>query len=369
MAASQIYPNREFWVGKRVLVTGHTGFKGAWLSLWLHRLGAQVTGIALPPVTTPNLFNLAGVANITKTHMHEIRDAAGVTAIMRATDPDIVFHLAAQPLVLAGYTDPLETFSSNVMGTAHVLEAARTCTTVRTVVVVTTDKVYENPENAYPFRETDPLGGHDPYSASKAAAEIVVASYRSSFLKDRGVGVATARAGNVIGGGDWAADRLIPDAVRAWGAGQPLMVRRPNALRPWQHVLEPLAAYLRLAECLHHTPALADSYNFGPAPHAAATVRTVVTYAQRAFGRGDIRWDDGNKGQHESGWLALETAKARHRLSVGPRWGLHTGVARTMAWYRRVADGADAAALCHQDIAAFETDAPVVDTPDGKGAR
>lgn len=242
-----------FFNGKKVLITGHTGFKGSWLALWLQQLGAQVTGIALPPATTPNIFSLLGfhqpspINHHLSSYYHDIRDAAGLAARVKEAEPEIVFHLAAQPLVRASYREPLTTFATNVMGTANLLDALRGVTSVRTVVAVTTDKVYRNIEHPYPYREEDPLGGHDPYSASKAASELIVSSYRDAFLAEQGVAIATARAGNVIGGGDWSEDRLIPDAVRAWQSDQPLDIRRPDAIRPWQHVLEPLAGYMALA--------------------------------------------------------------------------------------------------------------------------
>lgn len=349
-----VNPMPDFWRGKRVLLTGHTGFKGAWMALWLHRLGAQVTGISLPPATAPNLFSLASVQTITDSHFCDIRDAAALAALIKNSQPEIVFHLAAQALVHASYRDPLTTFSTNVQGTANVLDALRPLDSTRVVVAITTDKVYKNLEQAYPYRETDVLGGHDPYSASKAAAEIVIASYRDSYLNEKGIAVASARAGNVIGGGDWSADRLIPDAIRAWNTNQPLQIRRPQAIRPWQHVLEPLAGYIKLAEKLWQQPAIAGAYNFGPETHEAATVREVVQLAQSAYGMGQVTWGDGNDGPHEAGWLALEIAKARTVLGVRPRWSLVDTAKRTMHWYRRLEDGAGARALCEADIAAYE---------------
>lgn len=347
-------PAPDFWEGKRVLLTGHTGFKGAWLSLWLRRLGAEVVGVALKPAGSPNLFDEAEIAgHISESHFHDIRDASGLGEIVQNARPEIVFHLAAQSLVLTGYEQPLETFDTNVMGTASLLEALRSCESVRTAVAVTTDKVYENNEEARPFRETDRLGGRDPYSASKAASELVISCYRDAYLKEQGVAVASARAGNVIGGGDWAENRLIPDAVRAWGSGAPLSVRNPEAIRPWQHVLEPLAGYLHLAERIHQNPELADSYNFGPEPQEAATVRDVITQAGSAFGRGETKWGDVSKA-YEAKWLALETEKARRLLGIAPRWKLEEGIERTMAWYRQHLEGADATELCEADITAFE---------------
>jgi CDP-glucose 4,6-dehydratase len=349
-----INPDPAFWRGRRVLLTGHTGFKGGWLTLWLHRLGARVTGIALPPASEPNLYALARMDELCDSHVVDIRDARAVAERIRRAEPEIVFHLAAQALVRAGYEDPLATYAANVMGTAHVLDALRGLESVRATVMVTTDKVYRNLEQAWPYREDDALGGHDPYSASKAASELVIASYRDAWLCAQGVAMASARAGNVIGGGDWAAERLIPDAVRCWQAGKALPIRRPQAIRPWQHVLEPLGGYLRLAETLHARPASAGAYNFGPHTHEAATVRQVIEQARQAYGHGDVLWGDGTEGPHEAGWLALETAQARVALGVRPRWGLEASIDRTMAWYRRQHEGAHARALCEADIQDFE---------------
>lgn len=345
----------SFWRDKRVLLTGHTGFKGGWLALWLLRLGAKVTGIALPPDTTLNLFEVARVASGLDSHFCDIRDAGALAKLIRSTQPDIVLHLAAQPLVRASYRQPLETFSTNVMGTAHVLDALRGLGSVRVAVMVTTDKVYRNKEWCWPYREDDALGGHDPYSASKAASEMVIASYRDAFLKDQGVAVASARAGNVIGGGDWSQDRLIPDAVRAWSGGQVLDVRRPQAIRPWQHVLEPLGGYLDLAQQLWDAPQLAGAFNLGPETSEAATVQTVVELARASFGQGDTVFGDGSSGPHEAGWLALEIAKARTQLGVTQKWRLAESVTRTMAWYKaQLQPGSDARVLCERDIEAYE---------------
>ena len=349
-------PNPDFWRGKRVLLTGHTGFKGSWLALWLQRLGAQVSGVALAPATSPHLFGLARVGASMTSHVCDIRDAPALAALVRASRPEIVLHLAAQALVRTSYRAPIDTFAVNVMGTAHLLEALRGLGGVRAAVVVTTDKVYQNKEWLYPYREDDALGGHDPYSASKAAAELVVASYRDSFLAAEGVAVATARAGNVIGGGDWADDRLIPDAVRAWSQGAALDIRRPDAIRPWQHVLEPLAAYLVLAEKLCQRPALAGAYNFGPATHDAATVRAVVQLAQAQFPGARVLWGDAEAGPHEAGWLALEVAKSRTLLGIAPRWTLAQAVQRSLHWYRQQAGGACARALCLADIEAYQVE-------------
>jgi len=342
-----------FWQGKRVLVTGHTGFKGGWLTLWLKQRGAAVTGLALPPESKPSLFELARVADGIDSHFCDVRDAERLAALVRASQPEIVLHLAAQPLVRAGYREPVVTFASNVMGTVHVLDALRGLDSVRVALMVTTDKVYRNLEHPYPYREDDALGGHDPYSASKAASEIVIASYRDAFLKKQGVAVASARAGNVIGGGDWSEGRLIPDAVRAWSAGQPLHIRRPEAIRPWQHVLEPLHGYLTLTERLWHQPELAGGYNFGPHTHEAATVKEVIELARQTYGQGEFRYSDDGEEVHEAGWLTLETAKARAVIDVQPKWGLAESVERTMNWYRAQQSGGDARGLCLDEIAEY----------------
>ena len=349
-------PDSGFWSGKRVMVTGHTGFKGGWLALWLARLGAEVAGVGLDPYTNPNLFELAGIRNAIATHfIDDIRDAQRLREIVALVQPEIVMHLAAQALVLPAYEDPLGTFATNVQGTANLLDALRGCASLRVAVMITTDKVYENPEDGYPFRETDRLGGYDPYSASKAASEFVIASYRRSFLAGQGVAVASARAGNVIGGGDWANYRLIPDAIRAWQQDTTLQVRRPEATRPWQHVLEPLSGYLCLVERLWADPSLADSYNFGPATSEAATVRHLLHIARAAYGHGEIAWSLDNPVSHEASWLSLDVSRSRYRLGVTPRWDLVECVTRTMNWYRRLAGGMDAAKLCAEDIAGFES--------------
>jgi CDP-glucose 4,6-dehydratase len=344
----------SFWHDKRVLLTGHTGFKGSWLTLWLHRLGAKVTGISLPPVTAPNLYSEAGVGAFCQSHFCDIRDPLTLAELVRAARPEIVFHLAAQPLVRASYRAPLATIETNVMGTAYVLDALRGLDSVRVAVMVTTDKVYRNHAPSRPYREDDALGGHDPYSASKAACEFVIASYRDAFLSAQGVVLASARAGNVIGGGDWSEDRLLPDAVRAWQAGQPLEVRRPQAIRPWQHVLEPLNGYLTLAQSLWQQPALAGAYNFGPEPGGAVPVREVAELARAAYGEGGMRSGDGTEGPQESAWLALDVAKVEQALGITPTLTLTEAVKLTIAWYRAHKDGADARQLCLAEISDFE---------------
>lgn len=348
-------PDSTFWSQKRVFLTGHTGFKGGWLAIWLKRLGADITGIALPPDTEPNLFGLAGVSNGLRSHFCDICAGEETAQRIRNAKPEIVFHLAAEALVRRGYRHPVGTFATNVMGTAHVLDSLRGLDSVRVAVLVTSDKVYRNREGPYPYREGDVLGGHDPYSASKAASEIVSASYRDAFLAAQGVGVATARAGNVIGGGDWAEDRLIPDAVRAWEAKVPLHVRRPEAIRPWQHVLEPLAGYLALAERMWVDPSMAGAWNFGPKTDQETTVRQLIEAARKAYGQGEIHWGDDTGGPHEASRLTLETCKARAFLAVRPRWSLDDAVMKTMDWYRSAAEGLDARKLCETQIEEYGT--------------
>jgi CDP-glucose 4,6-dehydratase len=344
-----------FWRGKRVLITGHTGFKGAWLAFWLQRLGAEVTGIALPAATKPSLFGLLAEESWMHSHEADIRDATLLKTLVQAAHPEIVFHLAAQALVRASYQQPVETFATNVMGTANLLDALRDLPGVRVAVMVTTDKVYQNREWPHPYREDDTLGGHDPYSASKAASELVIASYRASFLDASGIAVASARAGNVIGGGDWSLDRLIPDAVRAWQSGRTLSIRSPGSTRPWQHVLEPLAGYLRMAEILWYQPKLSGAYNFGPNSHEVATVHTVVELARHTYGAGEVDYHGEKNTLHEAGALSLETAKARLILGVEPKWSLPEAVQRTVVWYRNQIAGADARELCAADIDAYES--------------
>lgn len=343
-----------FWRGKRVLLTGHTGFKGAWLHFWLKQLGAHVHGLSLAPNTTPSLYDLLANDGHHAKGIADLRDRMAVQAVVRQADPEIVLHLGAQPLVRAGYREPVETFETNVQGTVNLLDALRAAPDLRAIVVVTTDKVYENAEGGSAFSETDPLGGHDPYSASKAAADIVTSSYRRSYFLPRGVGLASARAGNVIGGGDWAADRLIPDAVRALSSGAALEIRRPQAVRPWQHVLEPLHGYMLLAEALWNRPEIGPAYNFGPDPAATATVREILELCEGHFDLSRIHWGDGSEGPHEAGLLTLDSSKAAEELGFAPRMTLAETVSRTWKWYHGLDHGQSAADLCLADLIAYE---------------
>ena len=349
-----ILPSSRFWDGRQVLVTGHTGFKGSWLVLWLYRLGAEVTGVSLAPPTEPNLFTAANLHRYCRSVIADIRDYDALRQVVDNNRPEVVFHLAAQPLVRRSYRDPLQTFATNTQGTANLLEAVRTVSAARVVVAITTDKVYRDDRHGYPFRETDSLGGHDPYSASKAAAELVIASYRDSFLRTNGAAVATARAGNVIGGGDWSEDRLFPDAVRAWSTEKRLTVRRPEAVRPWQHVLEPLAGYLRLAERLWEHPADSGPYNFGPPPHEATTVREVMDHAMSGFPGSATDYAESPDGPHETHWLSLETAKSSRILGVRSVWPLRKAIDYTVRWYREYYEGKTPRLLCTRDLELFE---------------
>ena len=350
---------REFWRNRRVLVTGHTGFKGAWLSLWLERLGAHVTGFALPPATSPSLFSLASIDTRIDSQLGDVRDPSAVEAAMARARPEVVFHLAAQALVRRSYSDPVGTYATNVMGTAHVLDAARRAPGLRAIVVVTSDKCYDNHEWSRPYREDDAMGGHDPYSSSKACAELVTAAWRRSFFQTPGaqsVGLGSARAGNVIGGGDWADDRLVPDCVRAFAAGNPVILRQPASVRPWQHVLDPLAGYLSLAERLAGDPhTFSEAWNFGPSTDEARPVSWVVDRVGRFWGDG-ARWEaDRGTHPHEAGLLQVDASKARARLGWTPRLSLEEGLRWTVDWYKRVGAGEDAAALTLDQIGRFET--------------
>lgn len=352
------------WARRRVLVTGHTGFKGSWLSLWLAQLGADITGLALPPDTEPSLFEQAGVTGELDSRFVDVRDAAALDAAVAEVRPEVVFHLAAQPLVRRSYAEPVLTYATNVMGTVHLLEALRRVGSARAVVVVTTDKCYLNRERQAPYREDEPLGGHDTYSGSKAAAELVAASYRASFFPaerfaEHGTALATARAGNVIGGGDWSEDRLVPDIVRAFSTGRILRIRHPWAVRPWQHVLDSLSGYLLLAQSLlAHGPRDAEAFNFGPAQEGAVPVADVVALAAHAWSsRGGARpsWEmDVGDHPHEAGLLRLDSGKAHARLAWRPRLSITEAIDWTMDWHVAAARGEDARSLAVGQIRAYQ---------------
>lgn len=354
--------NETFWDRKRVLITGNTGFKGSWLTLWLSELGANVTGIGLKPNTTPNLYDQGDIRQrVERQHNVDIQDANAIKGIVNECQPQIVIHLAAQPLVRESYRDPLGTWATNVQGCLNLLEALKDIEHKCSVVMVTTDKVYENKEWDFGYRENDQLGGHDPYSASKAAAEIAIASWRRSFCGEnthqtKYLAIATARAGNVIGGGDWAEDRIMPDAIRSLAANRPIEVRNPRATRPWQHVLEPLSGYLCLAKTLansqndeHKSKLYCSTFNFGPLVEANQTVSELINTTLKYW---PGKWEDKSdtQGPHEAGRLNLQIDKAMHQLGWMPQWKFDRTVARTVDWYRSVNEGKDATQCCLEDI-------------------
>jgi CDP-glucose 4,6-dehydratase len=345
-----------FWKGRRVLVTGHTGFKGSWLVLLLRKLDAHVAGLAVPPATSPSLFDLAAVADGIDHRIGDVTRLAEVEAMFARQRPEIVLHLAAQSLVRESYRNPVLTYATNVLGTVHVLDAARRCDSVRAVVVVTSDKCYENREGVWPYRESDRLGGHDPYSNSKSCAELVTDAYRRSFFDpsrhaEHGVGIASARAGNVIGGGDWAADRLVPDAVRAFAAGVPLVVRNPAAVRPWQHVLDPLIGYLVLAQRLFGDgPEFGEAWNFGPEDGGDASVEHLVTAISSAWGP-SAQWHPATvAAPPEAMALRLDSSKARLRLGWRPLLPLDQAIALTLEWYLGWRQGEEARRLTDRQL-------------------
>lgn len=357
-------PEAGFWQGKRVFITGHTGFKGSWLCLWLHRLGAHVTGYALEPPTTPSLFDLCRVGDLVPTVIADVRDGARLMAEMAVARPEIVIHMAAQPLVRDSYRIPVETYAINVMGTVNLLEAVRVCPSVRAVVNVTTDKCYENREWVWGYRENEAMGGYDPYSNSKGCSELVTAAYRSSYFVNQefyssttqrhGAAVATARAGNVIGGGDWAMDRLIPDIIRALLAGEPVQIRNPHAIRPWQHVLEPLSGYLTLVQRLYVGGAdYAEGWNFGPSDDDAQPVEWIVKRVCERWGHGVLYEIDSGDHPHEAHYLKLDCSKARMRLGWQPHWDLGKTLDSILEWVSIYSTGGDVRECCLEQIAEY----------------
>lgn len=347
--------NAQFWQGKKVFLTGHTGFKGSWLSLWLVKLGAEVHGYALEPDTSPNLFTVAQVEGaLSSSTIADIRDSDALSLALQASGAEVVFHLAAQPLVRYSYAEPVETYATNVMGTVNLLEAIRQMKSVKAVVNVTTDKCYENREWIWPYREDEAMGGYDPYSSSKACSELVTAAYRRSFLASAGVAIATARAGNVIGGGDWSVDRLIPDFLRALDQRQTLFIRSPAAIRPWQHVLEPLAGYLQLAEHLYTDGKhYAQAWNFGPADEDVRDVEWIVNYLVDAFP--GTSWQRELAVQpHEAHYLKLDSSKARSELDWIPRWNLKQALEKITSWHTAWHDGQDMHAYTLTQIMQYE---------------
>ena len=350
----------DFYQGKRVLVTGHTGFKGSWLSIWLHEMGAEVVGVALDPYSDKDNYVLSGIGRKIKADLRaDIRDGELLKRIFHEYQPEIVFHLAAQPLVRLSYEIPVETYATNVMGTINVMEAIRQTDSVRVGIMITTDKCYENKEQLWGYREDEPMGGYDPYSSSKGAAEIAIASWRRSFFnpKDYGqkhhVSLASVRAGNVIGGGDWALDRIIPDCVRALEADKPIEIRSPKAIRPWQHVLEPLGGYLLLAEKIWQEPtAYCEGWNFGPRMESVSTVWEVAQKLIQGYGKGELRDCSDPNALHEANLLLLDISKAKFRLGWEPRMNIDQCMAMVADWYKRY-QSEDVYALCVEQINKF----------------
>ncbi|WP_447751376.1 CDP-glucose 4,6-dehydratase [Sphingopyxis fribergensis] len=344
----------SLWAGRRVLVTGHTGFKGSWLSLWLHHMGAEVTGFALPPPTEPSLFEAARIGELVRHVEGDVRDAAALRRTVEENEPEVIFHLAAQPLVRLSYREPVETYATNVMGTVHLLDAARHVAGVKAIVCVTSDKCYENREWIWPYRESDPMGGHDPYSNSKGCAELVVSAWRSSFFADEGPLLASARAGNVIGGGDWADDRLIPDLIRALASSTAPLIRSPGSVRPWQHVLEALHGYLMLAEyLLAGERQFASGWNFGPSDEDARPVSWIVDRLQAAWGDHSAALADSGPGPHEATLLRLDSSKARAELGWRPVLPLDVALGWISEWHKAVAAGVDARTVTANQIARY----------------
>ena len=350
--------NYSFWKGRRVLITGHTGFKGSWLSLWLNELGAKLSGYALSPETETSFFSMAEIQRFfVASNYEDIRDGEKLCGFLKETKPEVVFHLAAQPLVRQSYADPVGTYEINVMGTVNLFNAVRSCPSIRAVVNITTDKVYENKEWLYGYREVDRLGGYDPYSNSKACSELVTAAFRDSFFNiknysDHRVAIATARAGNVIGGGDWAADRLVPDCIRAFHAQKEVLIRFPKSTRPWQHVLDPLAGYLLLAERLcDDGPTISGSWNFGPGPDSAKPVDWMVENLKRLWGDNASYKVQHDQQPHEAGFLYLDSSKARSLLGWTPRLSISEALHMSVEWYKSFYQGnADPYKLCSDQI-------------------
>ena len=348
--------NPEFWNGKRVFLTGHTGFKGSWLSLWLQQMGVIVKGYALEPNTSPNLFELAQVANHMESEIGDITNLSQIKDSMHTFNPDILIHMAAQPLVRLSYEEPVLTYATNVMGTVNVLEAARTCQNLKAIVSVTTDKCYENKEWTWGYRENEPMGGHDPYSSSKGCAELITSAYRNSFFNsDNSAVIASARAGNVIGGGDWADDRLIPDILKSFEKKRPVIVRNPMATRPWQHVLEPLSGYLVLAEHLFtEGKSYAEAWNFGPKDEDCKPVswildRMVANWSDQA------NWElDKNTNPHEAGYLKLDCSKAASKLNWQPKWNLDFTLGKIIKWHQRFLNASNIRVECLNEIEDYQ---------------
>jgi CDP-glucose 4,6-dehydratase len=348
--------DQAFWKGKRVFLTGHTGFKGSWLSLWLSSLGAQVKGYALNPPTSPSLFDEAEVGKVINSQIGDIRDQEVLHESMVSFNPDVLIHMAAQPLVRYSYDAPIETYEVNVIGTAKVLEVSRSCSNLKAIVNITTDKCYENDGRSQGYKENDPMGGYDPYSSSKGCAELVTSAYRRSFLKDQGIGLASVRSGNVIGGGDWADDRLIPDILRSFEKGEPVVIRNPKATRPWQHVLEPLSGYLILAEKLYkNQKEYAEGWNFGSSEKDVKPVSWIMDKMISEWP--DSSWElDQNSNPHEADFLKLDISKAKSKLGWKPVWELSHTLEKIISWHKSWLDKEDMQTICLAEIEEYTKD-------------
>ena len=348
--------DRGFWNGKRVFLTGHTGFKGSWLSLWLFSLGANVRGYSLNPLTQPSLFSEAKIDSIAESHIGDIRDQDTLQESMVSFKPDILIHMAAQPLVRYSYDEPIETYEVNVIGTAKVLEVARGCSNLKAIINITTDKCYENDGRTKGFKENDPMGGYDPYSSSKGCAELVTSSYRRSFLQDQGIGLASVRAGNVIGGGDWADDRLIPDILKSFENGSSVIVRNPLATRPWQHVLEPLSGYLVLAQKLYQNPKeYAEGWNFGPNEQDVKPVEWILDKMVSKWPNSSWELDKGSS-PHEADFLKLDISKAKFKLGWNPLWSLSDTLEKIVNWHQAWLNQEDMQTVCLEEIEEYTKD-------------
>jgi CDP-glucose 4,6-dehydratase len=353
--------DRQFWKGRRVFLTGHTGFKGSWLSLWLHQLGAEITGYSFKPSTSPSMYEVCSVGDVVHSIYGDIRDAELLKKAMIDARPEVVIHMAAQPLLRESYRNPIETYSTNVMGTVHLFEATRACGSVKAIVNVTTDKCYENKEWEWGYRENDSLGGYDPYSSSKGCSEFVTSAYRSSFFNpttynEHGVAVASARAGNVIGGGDWAQDRLIPDALKAFQEQRPVSIRNPSAIRPWQHVLEPISGYLILAQSLYQSgAAYGEGWNFGPHETDAKPVQWIVSKLCDKWGNGaSFEVVDDNEKLHEAHYLKLDCSKSKTRLGWTPQWTLEDAINKICEWSMAYVNSEDIVSLTFSQIKDYQ---------------
>ena len=351
----ELKTDNSFWQGKNVIITGHTGFKGGWLAIWLTQLGAKVAGYALDPLTDPNFFSITNIEKSVKDHRDDIRDLSALEGVIRSVEPEIIIHMAAQPLVRESYKDPVGTYATNVMGTVNLMEAARSCDSVRAILIVTSDKCYENRELDYGYKETDTMGGHDPYSSSKGCAELVTSAFRRSFYENTSmIAVASARAGNVIGGGDWSANRIIPDAIRSFSNNQQLQVRSPDAIRPWQHVLEPLSGYMTLCEKMWDQPLkFSDGWNFGPL-ESIREVEEIMNRVSDLWGE-NAEWERSIVDQpYEATLLKLDIAKAKKKLGWAPKWDLDTALEKTVSWYKSYYNGEDMGEISLKQIEEYQ---------------